>query len=142
MELAKKEKDEIIVVDISSKDLPDLNNAQEFPIDLCGNYWTPEAPGESKRMFFVEIKPQKVLSMEDQQLIELDCAVFLEQKDGVAQTIINGSRRLVGVIEQYVDADTIKRGTPLLITYLGKRKNKSNGFYSDNWSIKPLLLKI
>ena len=65
--------------DLSKNDLPSLEDAQELPIDLCGNYWTPEKPGEFRKMYFVEIKPQKVLSATSTgELIDLDCATFLE----------------------------------------------------------------
>lgn len=133
----------VLAVDLT-KNLPDLSVASEMPIDLCGNYWTPEQPNEAKRLFFVEIKPQAVLSANGNgEIIQLDCATFLEQKaDGTVQTVTNGSRRLVGVLEQYVEAGAIKQGTPLLITYNGKRKNKTNTFQSDSWSIRPLLLSI
>lgn len=133
----------VMAVDLS-QNLPDLSKANELPVDLSGNYWTPEAAGELKRLFFVEIKPQKVLSANGTgELIDLDCAVFLEQTaDGSVSTLINGSRRLVGVLEQYVDAGAIKQGTPLQITYNGKKRNKSNAFSSDNWSIKPLIIQI
>jgi len=132
----------VMAVDLSQS-LPDLSKANELPVDLSGNYWTPEVQGETKRLFFVEIKPQKVLSANGTgELIDLDCAVFLEQTANGVSTLINGSRRLVGVLEQYVDAGAIKQGTPLQITYNGKKRNKSNAFSSDNWSIKPLLIQI
>ena len=66
---------EIQTADLSKNELPSLEDAQELPIDLCGNYWTPEHAGEFKKMFFVEIKPQKVLSATNpDELIDLDCA--------------------------------------------------------------------
>ena len=133
---------QVMAVDLT-KNLPDLSKANELPVDLSGNYWTPESQGETKRLFFVEIKPQKVLSANGTgELIDLDCAVFLEQTATGISTVTNGSRRLVGVLESYVDAGQIKQGTPLQITYNGKKKNKSNGFQSDNWSIKPLIIQI
>lgn len=135
---------EVVTADLSRNELPSLKEAQELPIDLCGNYWTPEIPGEFKRMFFVEIKSQKVLSATGNgELIDLDCATFLEQtEDGTIQTVTNGSRRLVGILEQYVDNGLIRNGTPLKITYMGKRKNKTNTFQSDNWSVKPLRIDL
>lgn len=135
---------EVVTADLSRNELPSLKDAQELPIDLCGNYWTPEMPGEFKRMFFVEIKSQKVLSATGNgELIDLDCATFLEQtEDGTIQTVTNGSRRLVGILEQYVDNGLIRNGTPLKITYMGKRKNKTNTFQSDNWSVKPLRIDL
>lgn len=135
---------EVVTADLSRNELPSLKDAQELPIDLCGNYWTPEMTGEFKRMFFVEIKSQKVLSATGNgELIDLDCATFLEQtEDGTIQTVTNGSRRLVGILEQYVDNGLIRNGTPLKITYMGKRKNKTNTFQSDNWSVKPLRIDL
>ncbi|WP_300701261.1 hypothetical protein [Bacteroides sp.] len=146
-ELTLKEKEsafEVQAVDLSMNTLPSLEDAQELPIDLCGNYWTPENPGEYKRVFFVEIKPQKVLSATGNgQLIDLDCAFFVEQNpEGNLVTITNGSRRLVGMLEQYVESGLIKNGTPLKITFMGKRKNKTNNFSSDNWSVKPLRIEL
>lgn len=146
-ELALKEQEssfEIQAADLSTSDLPSLEDAQELPVDLCGNYWTPEHAGEFKKMFFVEIKPQKVLSATGTgELIDLDCATFLEQtEDGTIQTVTNGSRRLVGILEQYVSNGIIRNGTPLKITYMGKRKNKTNNFTSDSWSVKPLRMAI
>ena len=124
--------------------LPNLSQASEMPIDLCGNYWIFENPEESKRLFFVEIKSQKVLSANGNgELIDLECAVFLEQKtDGSVSTVINGSRRLVGVLEGYIESGSIRQGTPLQITYNGKRKNRTNSYQSDSWSIRPLLIKM
>lgn len=134
---------EVQTVDLNGN-LPSLKDAQELPIDLCGNYWTPEMPGESKRVFFVEVKPQKVLSAQGTgELIDLDCAVFAEQnEEGALITVTNGSRRLVGILEQYVNEGLIKRGTPLKITFMGKRKNKTNSYSSDNWSVKPLRINL
>lgn len=136
---------QIAPADLSnSAGLPNLQEAKELPIDLSGNYWTPTEAGEIKRMFFVDIKAQQVLSANNSgELIDLECATFLEQRaDGTVQTVVNGSRRLVGVLEQYVNNGTIHQGTPLQITYLGKRKNKTNSFSSDSWSIRPLLINI
>ena len=96
---------EIQTADLSKNELPSLEDAQELPIDLCGNYWTPEHAGEFKKMFFVEIKPQKVLSATNpDELIDLDCATFLEKTaNGTVQTVTNGSRRLVGILDQYLE---------------------------------------
>lgn len=134
---------EMQTVDLQAGNLPDLEKADVMPVDLTGNYWTPEQDGESKRLFFVDIQPQKVLSSSGNgEIIDLDCAVFLEQKGNDIKTVTNGSRRLVGVLESYLVQGLIGQGTPLLITYLGKRRNKTNSFSSDNWSIKPLRISI
>lgn len=143
LELRKENEMKLPVADLTKCNLPNLDNAQEMPVDLCGNYWTPEMPGEYKRVFFVEIKQQMVLSANDTgELIPLDCAIFIENKDGVLNTISNGSRRLVGILEQHIVGGAISNGTPLKITYMGKRRNKTNSFSSDNWSVIPLRIEL
>ena len=42
----------------------------------------------------------------------------------------------------YVESGTIKHGTMLKITFLGKRKNKTNANFSDNWSVKPMRIDL
>ena len=121
-----------------SQPLPNIENAEVAPFDLMADYWTPEKPGEHKRVFFDKIDNRLVKDLNSDNLIDLECAYFLEQKDGEVKTVSNGSKRLVGAIQ----ANGIKRGCPLLITFLGKSKNKSNNFSSDSWSIKPLVINI
>ena len=133
---------EVQTIDLKGA-IPSLKDAQELPVDLCGNYWTPENPGEIKKVIFLEIKPQKVLSQSTGELIDLDCVVFAEQNDkGDLVTVINGSIRLVGSLQPYVESGTIKHGTMLKITFLGKRKNKTNANFSDNWSVKPMRIDL
>lgn len=128
----------ITVVDVTNGNLPDLGEAKEFPLDLMSEYWTPDKPGESKRVFFDSIRNRNVLDQETGEVIELPCAFFYEKIGDDVKTISNGSKRLVGIFE----SGQINRGTPLLITYMGKKKNATNGRQSDTWSVKPLLLTI
>lgn len=118
--------------------LPKLDDAVEYPVDLMADYWTPETPGEAKRLYFDKIAPRLVKDVSSDAMLELECAFFVESKDGELKSISNGSKRLVGAIQ----SNGIQRGTPLLITFMGKKKNKSNSYMSDNWSIKPLVVNI
>lgn len=142
-ELVKVETKEngLQVVDLT-QGLPDLTESKELPFDLMADYWTPEAKGESKRLFFDKIALRLVKDMNTDAVIELECAFFLEQttENGKKQvkTVSNGSKRLVGALQ----ANNIQKGTPLLVTYKGKKKNASNNFQSDDWSIKPLIVEI
>ena len=45
-------------------------------------------------------------------------------------------------LEQYLENGSLKSGMPLKITYMGKKKNKTNNFQSDNWSVRPLRLNL
>lgn len=127
-------------VDLSSGALPDLNKAEVLPFEMMSDYWTPETPGESKRLFFDRITTRMALDQQSGEPIELECANFFEQdkKDDGLKTISNGSKRLVGLIQSL----KIPQGMPLYITYLGKKKNKSNQFQSDYWSVKQLRISI
>lgn len=128
----------LAAVDVTNGNLPDLSDAKEFPLDLMSDYWTPDNKGESKRVFFDSIRNRNVLDQQSGEIIELPCAFFYEKTGDDVKTISNGSKRLVGIFE----GGQISRGTPLLITYMGKKKNATNGFQSDTWSVKPLLLSI
>jgi hypothetical protein len=124
--------------------LPDLSGATMMPIDLMSDYWTPENMGESKRVFFVKLAQSPVRDINDPDVTHmLGCAYFLERTEkGEIKQIRNGSKRLVGALETAIDQGQISQGTPLLITYLGKKNNKTNSFKSDAWSIKPLTLSL
>lgn len=122
---------------MSMKEMPNLSEADVLPLDLSSEYWTPLNAGEAKRLLFVKIEETMVQDINDPSILfNLPCAFFLEQaNDGIKQ-IRNGSRRLVAALEN------LTQGTPLLVTYRGKIRNKTNSFSSDNWSIKPLILKV
>lgn len=126
------------LVNLDSGTIPDLQDAKEIPFDLMSDYWTPEKEGESKRLVFDSIRTRLVKDIQSDDTIELDCAFFFEQTNGQIKTVCNGSKRLVGVIESY----KIQRGTALLITYMGKKRNKSNSFFSDIWSVRPLIINV
>jgi hypothetical protein len=141
-QIARQSPNGIQVFDLT-QGLPDLDESETLPFDLMADYWTPTAIGESKKMFFDKIGIRKVLDQKTGELIELECAFFLEQvKDGKGnvevKSVSNGAKKLVSAIE----GNDIHRGTPLLVTYLGKKKNVSNSQMSDQWSIKPLILNV
>lgn len=123
------------VVDLAGENLPDLSEAKEFPLDLMADYWTPTQMHETKRVYFDCIKSRLVVDQQTGEAIDLPCAYFYEPKGKDVKTISNGSKRLVGVFE----SGSIQKGTPVQITYLGKKKGSK--FYYDDWSVKPLLLK-
>lgn len=125
-------------------DLPDLEEADALPINLTSEYWTPaplengQKEGESKRLFFSHIEDQEIVDKDNGNVSILPTAFFLEKRNGTILTVCNASKRLVGAMQN----NNIQRGTALLITYMGKQKNKNNSFLSDFWSIKPLIVKI
>lgn len=118
--------------------LPDLSQAEVSPTELLGEYWSPENPGETKRVFFIGFDTQSVIEQESGESRDLNIVKFLEKQGDEYRTIRNGSSRLYGAFEQF--ARDLKPGAPFQITYLGKKKTNS-GKFADSWSVKPLILK-
>lgn len=118
--------------------LPNLHEGIALPIDLTSEYWTPTQNGETRLCFFQEIKTSTVKDDKSGETIELDCAFFIAQDaDGTTKTIRNGSVILVSTLAEYVDAGKLSKGTPLKLTFTGKRKtNKGNQV--DTWSVRPI----
>lgn len=119
------------------KEMPDLENGVVMMLDLASEYWTPLNIGEAKRLVFVRIDDTQVQDINDPSIVlSLPCAFFLEKDATGIKQIRNGSKRLVAALEN------LTQGTPLLITYKGKIANKNNAFKSDNWSVKPIIIKL
>ena len=126
--------------DLSNK-LPNLHDAKVLQMDLTSEYWTPETAGEFKLGFFQEIKHSTYTDEKTGETTELPCLVFLEQKEnGEIRTIRNGSKRLVASIEEAVKDGKVTQGTALKFEFIGKQKNSTNGYNSDRWSVKPLIV--
>ena len=117
-------------------DVPDLSSFIPASADLSSEYWTPES-GEIRRMVFWGIEKRNVPKSDGGiGMIELDCAIFImpsDTGDGYS-TVTNGSKRLVAAFQNA----EIERGTPVQVEYLGKKKNRTNSFNSDHWSIVTL----
>ena len=127
--------------------LPDLSTAIEEPVELGYTYWTPVNIGEAKRGVVIGIENAYYDKVDDSSgevtELELPCVIFAEQKpDGTWLKISNGSKRLVGLVENCLKTGSIIAGkTAIQIKYTGKRKNSTNGFSSDTFEVKPLLFK-
>lgn len=131
----------LVPVDLNQEFIPDLDEATIVPLELGSSYWTPQDRGEFKRVYFDCIKNvdyQSTKPGEEDVVIPLLTAFFYESKNKEIKNFSNASKRLIGILEN----NHIERGTPVLITYLGKKKNTTNEFKSDDWSVKPLMLKI
>lgn len=123
---------------ISIDDIDDLETAQAAPVDLMSDYWSPEMPGEYKKVIFDRIETTAVADQATGEVLDLDCAYFFVKENGAVKRIRNGSKRLVGAIQSF----KLAQGTPLEIRYMGKRANKTNQFKSDHWTVKPLIVNV
>lgn len=114
-------------------DLPDLSKAKEAGFEVGSTYWNPVS-GEVKRVFFAGFEDQTVPAFSGDGEVDLRVALFVEVIDGRKCMISNGAKRLVSTLENH----NIDRGTPLQITYIGKRQNKKNSNMSDCFQMVPL----
>lgn len=118
-------------------EIPNLAEFEVASVDLSYEYWTPEKEGESRRLFFMGVEQMDVPDHQDaEKNVSLDCAVFLQTDvSGEHKTVVNGSVRLRSIVEKLTSE------TPVQITYRGKKKNRSNGNMSDQWSVVTLQKK-
>lgn len=127
----------LIVQQVNMEDIDLLEEAEVVPINLSSEYWTPQSIGESKKVMFDRIDIQQTLSLDGSgEIIDLECVFFFVKENGSVKQMCNGSKRLVGSLQNL----GAKRGAALEITYTGTKKNKSGPFSSATWDIHPLKL--
>lgn len=122
---------------IDLETLPDLSKAKESTVDLIPEYWTPETPGETKRLFFAGLANVEDTDEETGETRTRPTVYFYEKAGGELKLISNASKRLLGAFE----SGAIQQGQPIVVTYLGKIANKTNAFKSDNWKVKKLIVE-
>lgn len=116
----------------------DLDTYEVASCDLSYEYWTPEKSGEARRMVYVETALRSCPDHQDATLsVELPVAVFLYPCVDGNKTVVNGSKRLIAVFEN----SDIASGTPVQVTYKGKKRNRTNANMSDDWSVVTLVKK-
>jgi hypothetical protein len=127
--------DELLTISLDGKLPVNLDEYEPIGFELSSEYWTPHSSGDFKKLVFIGFKvmamPSRTKSGETE---DVEHCIFAEIIDGEASQVTNASARLVSTIKNH----NIRPGTPLQITYLGKKKNATNNNESDHWSIKPL----
>lgn len=115
--------------------LPSLETAKAAPISMNSEYWTPEKIGEKRRLFFLDLRVENVIDAQSGETVDLTVLYFVDANKNV---IRQASRRLVGVFESRISS--LRPGMAFEIEYLGKKKNATNSFQSDHWSVYELYL--
>lgn len=122
-------------VSVFDGDLPSLETAKVAPISMNSEYWTPEKVGEKRRLFFLDLRVEAVIDAQSGETVDLTVLYFVDSNKNV---IRQASRRLVGVFENRINS--LRPGMAFEIEYLGKKKNATNSFQSDHWSVYELYL--
>jgi hypothetical protein len=123
-------------------DLPDLHKAKVSKLELSPEYWTPEKEGEFKVGVITEIVEADYKDEKTGETIKLPCIVMIVQdENGDLSAIKNGSKRLVGTIEDLIASGVINYDdVPIKISYKGKKTNQTNAFKSDTWSVRKIIV--
>lgn len=125
--------------------LPSIQKTQAANVPLQVEYWSPQKEGEAKRGWILGVEPQEVADMETAELKLLESVLFVEETaDGRKARFFNASRILVANVKAAINRGEIVPAsllTPVQITYLGQKKNRSNAKLSGRWEILPLVVK-
>jgi len=126
---------------LSVKALPDLNQAEESVISFSPEYLDIDAleKGWSMRCFYLGIEDREQLDSDTGESKTLRCVLLAAQEKGGIKVYESAARALVGTLEEREKRGLITpKETALKITFLGKKKNKTNGFSSAKWDIRLL----
>ncbi|CAA7195424.1 hypothetical protein [Chryseobacterium potabilaquae] len=135
----ENQKKDLVLANLN--EMPNLHEAAESPRELTSEYWTPEKEGEYKVGVIIDLRDEPCLT-EEGETIMLPCIVMISQRqDKSFETIRNGSKRLVAAIESALDGGEVVMGqTPVKVSFVGKKKNKSNSYSSDRWSVRSIII--
>lgn len=126
---------------LSTKNLPDLNQAEESIISFSPEYLDVDVieKGWSIRCFYLGIEEREQLDAATGEAKNLRCVLLAAQEKEGIKVYESAARALVGTLEEKEKRGLITpKETALKITFLGKKKNKTNGFSSAKWDIRLL----
>ncbi len=129
---------------LSVKTLPDLNKAEESIISFSPEYLDVDAleKGWSMRCFYLGIEDREQLDNDTGEAKTLRCVLLAAQEETGIKVYESAARALVGTLEEKEKRGLIApKETALKITFLGKKKNKTNGFSSAKWDIRLLYIQ-
>ena len=110
----------------------DLTKLERSGLNLVATYWSPQNKDESRKLVYIETKVLKHINEETGEEKLLNTCVFVDP--ATKEVIHQSSARLVGVFEREMPAF----GECFDIQYLGKIKNSTNAYMSDNWAVYRL----
>lgn len=119
--------------------------AKTLPFDMAANYWTPTAPGESKRLIFQGIATEQAPDFADaSKMVDLEVArfveVYVDDKTGEIkqQMVRTASKMILSFLKTFNGG--VPRHACLQVEYKGKAKGKK--YQYDNWAFYPVIQEL
>lgn len=122
--------------------LPDLEQANESLISFTPEYLDIDAleKGWSKRCFYLGIEEREQIDEATGESKLLKCAMLAAQNADKSITVYeSAAKTLVGTLEEREKRGLLKPNVSAIkLTFLGKKKNKTNQYSSAKWDIRLL----
>lgn len=125
---------------LNQAQLEKIFTAQSLDFDMKGEYWSPEKPGERKRVVFQymvkgELVPNKYGANPDEK-VPVDTAYFVElfQEDGVFKQRM--LRSCATVVVSFIERNRVPKHAILDLEFKGKKKGEK--FMYDDFAFIPV----
>lgn len=128
---------------VNKEELSQIANADNLDFDMKGEYWTPQAIGERKRMVFQHLVKGEMIANKyganPDEMVPVDTAYFIEvykEGDKVKQQMI---RSCATVIVSFLERNRVPKHAILDIEYKGKKRGEK--FQFDDFKFIPVINK-
>ena len=129
-------------IQLAANALPDLEQANESLISFTPEYLDIDAleKGWSKRCFYLGIEEREQIDEATGESKLLKCAMLAAQNADKSITVYeSAAKTLVGTLEEREKRGLLKPNVSAIkLTFLGKKKNKTNQYSSAKWDIRLL----
>lgn len=125
---------------LSPEHLQKIAQADSLDFDMKGDYWTPEKPGERKRLVFQHLVKGEMVANKfganPDEMIPVDTAYFVElylENNAFKQRML---RTCATVICSFLERYSVPKHAVLDIEYKGKKKGER--YFFDDFKFIPV----
>jgi len=125
---------------LSKEHLEKIAQADSLDFDMKGDYWSPEKPGERKRLVFQHLVKGELVANKfganPDELIPVDTAYFVElyqENNTFKQRML---RTCATVICSFLERNSVPKHAVLDIEYKGKKKGER--YFFDDFKFIPV----
>jgi hypothetical protein len=125
---------------VAQEQIERIMKSQKLDFDMKGDYWSPEMPGERKRLVFQylvkgELIPNKYGADPDER-IPVDTAYFVELYEENGAYKQRMLRSCAVVVVSFIERNNVPKHAVLDVEYKGKKKGERYNF--DDFKFIPV----